>query len=52
MKTFKQETSMSTLNGYVYSIISSPIDPSNNKFLFFLKKMISKLNFLSDSKTF
>lgn len=31
MNTLKQETNLSTLNGYVYSISSSPIDPSNNK---------------------
>ena len=28
MKTFKQEQSLTTLNGYVYSLASSPIDPS------------------------
>ena len=28
MKNFKQEQSLTTLNGYVYSLANSPIDPS------------------------
>ncbi len=28
LKEFSQENSLNTINGYVYSIISSPVDPS------------------------
>ena len=40
MKGFTQENSLNTLNGYIYAIISSPIDPSE----FLIKKLFEFFN--------